>query len=111
MDAYKDFINWVPQTVLCGILGLIAVLSVKIVKFVVHDKYKELIHMLTELKKELDLNKSSINNISEQFKDGLNEIKLQMKGMVQFGEYREFTSEIKEEISIIREKIARLENR
>lgn len=111
MDVYKDLINWVPQTVLCGILCLVAISTVRIVKFVVHKTYKEIMDMLKQIQERLSSNESRINNISEQFKDGLNDIKLQISGLVPFNQYHDFASEIKDELSTIREKIARLENR
>ena len=111
MDITRDLINWGPQTVLCGILCLVAISTARIVKFVVHKTYKEIMDMLKQIQDRLSANESRMNNLSEQFKDGLSEIKLQISGLVPFDKYHDFTTEVKEEISVLREKIARLENR
>ncbi len=111
MEFGNEMIKWIPQTVMYGLLCFIAINTARVIKFVVNKTYQEIMNMLKQIQDRLSIFEVQINDARAQFKDGINELKLQMSGLVPFSQYHDFTADVKDELALLREKIARLENR
>lgn len=118
MDVTKEVVSSINPNALATIvvllLSLMFWLSAKTAKFfqsVVHKEYKEIMTMLNKIQEKFISFESQLIDTKSQMKDGINDLKLQISGLVPFSEYHEFSKEIKEELTTLREKIARLEDR
>lgn len=118
MDSVKAVVDWVPPAIttaiISGLLLLIGYIAVKVagvIKFVVNKTYTEIMTMLKQIQEKFVVLESQLHDSRIQMKDGINELKLQMSGLVPSHEYHEFSREIRHELSALREKIARLEDR
>lgn len=118
MDSVKAFVDWVPPSmivvvlsVLIALLCFVTVSAAKMVKFVVNETYSKIKEMLKQIQDRFNIFEVQLHDTRSQMKDGINELKLQISGLVPFHQYHEFSKEIREELSSLREKIARLEDR
>ena len=118
MDVGSEITKWVPPAVLYALLiGCISVfvfIAVKVaglISFIVNKTYKEIMTMLREIQEKMGYFEGQLADVRYQFKDGINELKIQMERFVPAGNFNDTVKEIKDDLVVLREKIARLENR
>lgn len=107
MDTIKAVVEWAPSSVIATFILILLWL----IKSGVKKTYEEIVNMLKQIQKKIDIFDSQLAETRNQFKDGIHEIKLQLKDFVPFRHYLDFQQEVKEELSLIREKIAKYEHR